>query len=135
MIRRNTNKYKNNHFLIYIITLYQLSKVQQLIIRAILKDLGNKDLKNMQNIKTEILHFISNINFIKISNNSIRNNLYKFYRKAFEIKDLLTEVDSISEKITNKIENHQDRTRTRSDQFIQSATGIIGLILAYMALK
>lgn len=124
-------KYKNNHFLIYIITLYQLVKIEQLIIKAIIEDFGDNDLTNMQEIKTEILHFISNINFTKISNNSIRNSLYKFYREAFEIKDLLTEADTISDKITNKIENHNEKSRQSSAHKTQLLLAIIPIVSVF----
>ena len=96
-------KYTNNHLLTYIITIYQVSKLEQLINKALIEEKDSKDLKNMRQIKSEMLYFISNVNFTKISNNSIRNNLYKFYRKSIDIKDMTEEVDTISEKITNEL--------------------------------
>jgi len=127
-------KYNNNHFLTYVITLYQTSKLEQLILKAFLKEIDNEDLENMRNIKSEILHFISNGNFTKISNNSIRNNLYKFYRKSFEIKDLIYEIDTISDKLTNKLETiHQDRQAFR-EKILNLILALIGIGLSIVGL-
>lgn len=123
------NKYQNNHFLTYIITLYQTSKMEQLIIKAFLKEDNDKDLKNMQDIKNKILHFIANGNFTKISNNSIRNNLYKFYRENFEIQDLIKEIDTVSNKISNKLETLLDEAQSKRDETRNLFIGIIGLFI------
>lgn len=127
-------KYQNNHFLTYIITLYQVSKLEQLIIKAFLKEVEAHDLKNMRSIKREILHFISNGNFTKISNNSIRNNLYKFYRNSFEVENFIDEIDTIAEKITNEIETKQARARERRELFLNVMIGLIGIGLGIAGL-
>jgi hypothetical protein len=123
-------KYQNNHFLTYIITLYQASKMEQLIIKAFLKEDDDKDLKNMREIKSEILHFIANGNFTKISNNSIRNSLYKFYRENFEIKDLMKEIDTVSNKISNKLETLLEEAQSKRDENRNLLIAVIGVVLA-----
>jgi len=129
------NKYENNHFLTYIITIYQVSKLEQLIVKAFLKEVDSDDLINMREVKSEMLHFISNGNFTKISNNSIRNNLYKFYRKSTDVKDMLEEVNTISEKITNQLETFEGQERERKDRYINYLLAFIGIVLTIISLK
>ncbi|RLA78757.1 MAG: hypothetical protein DRG78_14355 [Epsilonproteobacteria bacterium] len=129
------NKYQNNHFLTYIITLYQVSKMEQLVVKAFLKEVDSQDLRNMREIKTEILHFISNGNFTKISNNSIRNNLYKFYRKSFDIKDLMEEIDTISDKLTNKLENIQQDKQAQREKVMNLFLALLGIGLSIVGLS
>jgi len=124
------NKYQNNHFLTYLISLYQTSKIEQLIIKAFLQEDTNKDLSTIRDIKAEILHFIANGNFTRISNNSIRNSLYKFYRNNFEIEDLIKEIDTISDKISNQLETIVQDKKAQSDEKRNLIIGIIGVILA-----
>lgn len=128
------NKYNNNHFLTYIITVYQVSKLEQLINRAFLKEIDSQDLENMREVKYEMLHFISNGNFTKISNNSIRNNLYKFYRKSIDLKDMLEEVNTISEKITNKLEIIQNQESEKRETMINYLLGFIGIVLSVIGI-
>jgi len=124
------NKYQNNHFLTYLITLYQTCKIEQLIIKAFLEEDADKDLKNIREIKSEILHFIANGDFTKISNNSIRNNLYKFYRNNFEIKNMLNEIQTISDKLSNELETIIQDKKATSDEKRNLFIGIIGVVLA-----
>jgi len=124
------NKYQNNHFLTYLITLFQATKIEQLIIKAFLQEDKNKDLKNIRFIKSEILHFIANGDFTKISNNSIRNNLYKFYRKKFEIKDMLQEIKTVSEELKNELENIIEDKKAQTDKIRNFIIGVVGIILA-----
>jgi len=128
------NKYNNNHFLTYIITIYQVSKLEQLINKAFLKEIDSQDLENMREVKSEMLHFISNGNFTKISNNSIRNNLYKFYRKSIDLKDMLEEVNTISEKITNKLEIIQNQESEKRETMINYLLGFIGIVLSVIGI-
>ena len=128
------NKYSNNHFLTYIITMYQISKLEQLINKAFLKEIDFKDLEKMREVKSEILYFISNGNFTKISNNSIRNNLYKFYRKSIDLKDILEEVSTVSEKITNELEIMQEEKREKRENLINYFLGFIGIVLSIIGI-
>jgi len=124
------NKYENNHFLTYIIALYQTTMIEHLIVKAFLYEDEDKDLQNMRKIKNDILYFMANGNFTKISNNSIRNNLYKFYRSNFEIQNLIEEIDTVADKITNELETlHQDK-QTKRDEMRNLILAIVGVVLA-----
>jgi len=124
------NKYNNNHFLTYIIALYQTTMIEHLIVKAFLYEDEDKDLQNMRKIKNDILYFMANGNFTKISNNSIRNNLYKFYRSNFEIQNLIEEIDTVADKITNELETlHQDK-QTKRDEMRNFILTIVGVVLA-----
>lgn len=128
-------KYNNNNFFIYIISLYQVCKLEQLIIKSFLKEKDSEDLDNMKKIKSEILYFIANGNFTKISNNSIRNNLYKFYRKSFEIKDLMFEIDTMSDKISNKLETIQENRKIERERYLNLLVFILtiaSIVFAYI---
>jgi len=106
-----------------------------LIVKAFLKEVDSDDLINMREVKSEILHFISNGNFTKISNNSIRNNLYKFYRKSTDLKDMIEEINTISEKITNQLETFEAEERERKDRYINYLLAFIGIVLTIISLK
>lgn len=126
-------KYSNNHFLTYITALYQICKVEQLIIKAFSDDRFNQDLEKTRDIKKEILDFLSYINFTKISNNSIRNNLYKFYRKTFDINSLIQEIYEVSEKISSELEQLEAKKidkRFRSYEYFGIGAGIVALFLS-----
>jgi len=128
------SKYSNNHFLTYIITVYQVSKITQLITKAFLKEVESHDIEIMRIIKEEILHFISNGNFTKISNNSIRNNLYKFYRESMDLKDMLEEIDTISEKVSAKLERSQNERREKRERKIEGIITTIGIVLTILGI-
>lgn len=131
------DKYTNNHYLTYLIVFYQVCKIQQLIVNTFLDDslISSSDFERIRNIKTEILYFMSNINFSKISNNSIRNNLYKFYKKAFEIELLSNEVKEVSEKITNDLENKEKEINEKKRNRSTLMFTIISLFLAIITLS
>ena len=128
------NKYTNNHFLTYIITIYQVSKLEQLINKAFIQEKHEQDLENMRHIKSEMLHFISNVNFTKISNNSIRNSLYKFYRKSIDLKDMIEEVHTTSEKITNELRVILEQKSEKRDTMINYLLVFIGLVLSIIGI-
>jgi len=127
-------KYLNNHFLTYLISIYQVSKLTQLINRAFLKGVESQDINTMRDIKMDILYFVSNGNFTKISNNSIRNNLYKFYRKVMDLKEMLDEVNTVSEKISSELERKQNDKQNRMYKRFEIALAFIGALIGVIGL-
>lgn len=115
-----------NILLIYIFVLLQKSILIDLINKADadIEDKGNK----YQNQKDIILSYLKHIDFTQLSNNPVRNEIYKFFRSTHMVKDLISEIKIIIEYYSSLKDKEDDQRNSRRFQIFEITIAIIGLI-------
>ena len=96
--------YGKNYLLVFLITVYQQVRIQTLIEKSSRIIAPNQSTNAVKELKAEILTYLARYDFTQISHNPARNLLYKFFRRNFELKELLEEVSTITKKIDQEIE-------------------------------
>ncbi len=128
------NHFGKNILLIYLFVLLQKSILIKLI------DGADDELKNSQNLvntnyKDMIIDYIRHIDFTQLSNNPVRNGIYKFYRSTYMIKDLLAEIKVIIEYYTAQKKMEDDQRAESAFRRFEIIVGSVGLLLAILGFK
>ena len=128
------NHFGKNILLIYLFVLLQKSILIKLI------DGADDELKNSQNLvntnyKDMIINYMRHIDFTQLSNNPVRNGIYKFYRSTHMIKDLLAEIKIIIDYYTAQKKMEDDQRTERSFRRFEIVVGSVGLLLAILGFK
>ena len=120
--------YGKNYLVTFLITLYQQFKLQQLIDEA-----GNLIVTtvyaDVKGLKSKMLTYMAQTDFTQISHNPGRNLLYKFFRRNFEIKELLEEVSTIIKKIDQDTEAENARHHTEKAHKLEKTAFLIELLI------
>lgn len=128
------NHFGKNILLIYLFVLLQKSILIKLI------DGADDELKNSQNLvntnyKDMIIDYMRHIDFTQLSNNPVRNSIYKFYRSTHMIKDLLAEIKIIIDYYTAQKKMEDDQRSEAAFRRFEIIVGSVGLMLALLSLK
>jgi len=128
------NHFGKNILLIYLFVLLQKSILIKLI------DGADDELKNSQNLvntnyKDMIIDYMRHIDFTQLSNNPVRNGIYKFYRSTHMIKDLLAEIKIIIDYYTAQKKMEDDQRSERSFRRFEIIVGSVGLLLGILGFK
>jgi len=129
--------YLNKYFLVYLITLYQKSVLENMIYDSSFIDYNKPDPSVMQKLKSDILQFYTNIDFTNISNNINRNLFYRSVRKSMRILDVRNEADNVIRRLTNEMDliekRKKEREREAADKkgrFWNIVFAVIGTLIA-----
>lgn len=121
--------YGKNYLVTYLITVYQQFRLHELIEEASRLIITNHPTRQVKELKGKILTYLARTDFTQISHNPSRNLLYKFFRKTFEIRDLLEEVSTIVKKIDQEIEAEKAHIHTEKAHKAEKIALILEILI------
>lgn len=121
------NHFSHNILLIYLFVLLQKSILITLINNTD-RELDNIGKKDSQTYKDTILNYLIHIDFTQLSNNPVRNEIYKFFRETHLIKDLLSEIKLIVDNYDNQKQKEDERRTSNRFMWFEITIAIIGVL-------
>ena len=145
MKRNYIDNYMEKYYRVYLIVLYQKSKLEELILRASQLNFDDaiSDQKNYQltiaNLKKDILYYMTKIDYTNFSSNANRNAFYRFNRNIYYIKDLHLEAVNVISKINNELQEIKEQQLRiekiqedkKKDRWTKIAAGFASLISVF----
>ncbi len=121
------NHFSYNILLIYVFVLFQKSILITLINNTD-REINDLDKKDSQTYKDIILDYLIHIDFTQLSNNPVRNEIYKFFRETHLIKDLLGEIKLIVDNYDNQKQKQNERKSAHRFMLFEITIGVLGVI-------